>query len=207
MDLEQLKNTWQQLDPPPGQDGGLSAVLQKAMASSKRSIRRMKRNIIGQSVTMLVVYALAYTQFYGRFRLPVGILYGLTTSIFSIYYYKKYRLLKSMEQGDEDLLSSLSGKLAILRRYLRFYSVASLLALPAAVIFIVVIRWHYQRPYFYSFFGLRFAPGQEWRVLACWAVCTVLLTIPCIYLSRWHIHRTYGRYIRSLTEDLRELKE
>lgn len=207
MDLEQLKNTWQQLDPPPGQEGDLSSVLQKAMASSERSIRRMKRNIMLQSVTMLVVYALAYTQIYGRFRLPVGILYGLTTGIFSIYYYKKYRLLKSMERANEDLLSSLSGKLAILRRYLHFYSVASLLALPVAVVFIIVIRWYYQRPYFYSFFGLRFHPGQELWILACWAVCTVLLTIPCIYLSRWHIHRTYGRYIRSLTEDLRELRE
>jgi hypothetical protein len=209
MDLEQLKHTWQQLDPPPGQQTDLSAVLQRAMESSKRSIRRMKRNIILQSVTMLVVYALAYTQFYGRFRLPVGILYGLTTGVFSIYYRKKYLLLKSMEDSDgkEDVMASLNGKLAVLRRYLRFYSIASILALPIGIIFIVAVRWYYQRPYFYSFPGHRFLPGQELWVLACWTFCTILLTIPCIYLSRWHVHRSYGRYIRLLEEDLRELEE
>jgi hypothetical protein len=209
MDLEQLKHTWQQLDPSPTEQTDLSGVLQKAVASSEGSIRRMKRNVILQSATMLIVFALAYTRIYGRFRLPVGILYGLTIGIFSIYYRKKYLLLKSMERAgrNEDMRTCLSGRLATLRRYLRFYSVTSVLALPVALIFIVVVRWYYQRPYFYSFLGHRFHPGQELLVLACWAICTVALTVPCIYLSRWHIHRRYGRYIGLLEEDLRELEE
>jgi hypothetical protein len=208
MDLDQLKHTWGELDPPPGQQADLSAVLQKAMESSGRSVRRMKRNVLAQSATMLVVFALAYTRIYGQFRLPVGILYGLTIAVFSIYYRKKYLLLKSMERAGTDghMLASLTGKLTLLRRYLRFYSLASLLVLPIAMIFIVLVRWYYQRPYFYSFLGHPFLPGQELWILCCWGMATVLLMIPCIYLSRWHIRRRYGRYIRSLEEDLRELE-
>lgn len=187
MDLEQLKASWEELTPGGKQD--LQAVLQKARASSDRSIRRMKRNILLQAATMLVAFGLAYTQMYGRFRLPVGVLYGITTGIFSVYYYKKYRLLQSI--GNQDMRTALRDKLTLLKRYLRFYSMASILALPVAVVFVVVIRWYYQLPLF----------------IAWWALGTLPLTIPCIYLSRWHIQRTYGRYIRLLEEDLKELEE
>ena len=187
MDLEQLKESWERLDPGGKQD--IQKVLQTAMASSGRSIRRMKRNILLQAATMLVAFGLAYTQMYGRFRLPVGILYGVTTGIFCVYYYKKYRLLQSI--GNQDMRTALRGKLTLLRRYLRFYATASILALPVAVAFIVLLCWYYQLPSF----------------IAWWALGTLPLTIPCIYLSRWHIHRTYGRYIRLLEEDLKELEE
>jgi hypothetical protein len=209
MDLEQLKYSWEQLEREPLPPIDLSSLLREAALSSGEPIRKMKRNVITQSVTLIVVYAAAYTQFHGALRLPVGILYGVTVGVFSVYYRQKYLLLRSMEtvNKDEDMLTFFTRKVAQLRGFVRFYSASTFVSLPLAMIFVPTLYWFYQRPFFYILPGLHFHPGQEGWVIACWAGATLVLAIPCHYLSKAHIHRRYGRYIEWLENDLRELQE
>jgi hypothetical protein len=209
MELDELKSSWNALEPPPpGTETELSLLLRNAEAAAGEPVRAMKRNVLRHSITLVIVYVVSFTQIQPVFRLPVGVLYSLTLLVFLIYYWKKYSLLKHMETAprDKDMVTCLSNQLIRLKNLLRFYARSRYFMIPVAVVFLLACLWYYSRPYFYAFPGHTFLPGQEIGVLASWLGVTILLTVPSIFLSSWFMHLRYGQYIQQMEQDLQELQ-
>lgn len=209
MELDQLKDSWRQLDDAPPLPVDLPTLLARAERSAAGPLRRMRRSVVRQAVCLVVVYALAYTQFHGPERIPVGIFYGLMILTAGVYYRKKYRLLKGMEQihPDEDMITNFTQKLERFKGLVGLELWITYMLLLIVMWFVCWLLWAYQRPDFYSFMGIRFHQGQEALVVAGWTVCAGLSMWPGYYVTRWYSRWRYGDHVGALEETLRELRQ
>jgi hypothetical protein len=208
MELDQLKSSWKELDksPPPGVD--LPTLLKQAERSAAGPLHRMKRSAVRGGIGVVVIYALAYTQFHGPMRIPVGIFYAVVALLTTVYYVGKYRLLRSMETIDsnQDMTAFFEGKLRRLRGYLRFNTQLCFPIMLGVMWFVCWLLWAYERTDFYIFLTIRFHPGQEGWIVLGWTLCALVLVVPTFYFTRWYLYRYYGRYVDMLEENLRELQ-
>ncbi|TDW96533.1 hypothetical protein EDB95_4364 [Dinghuibacter silviterrae] len=209
MELDQLKDSWRQLDDAPPLRVDLPALLQKAERAAAGPLRRMKRNVLLQSVTLVIVYVLAYTQFQGPERIPVGVFYLLMILTAGVYYGKKYRLLKNMEniRADEDLLTNFTHQLERFKSLIGLELWITYMLLLLVMWFVCWLLWAYQRHDFYSFLGLPLHRGQEALVVGGWTLCAFALMVPGHYVTIWYNQRRYGRHIDALEKTLQELEQ
>lgn len=209
MELDQLKDSWRQLDDavPPQMD--LPALLARAERSAAGPLRRMKRSVLRQVTSLVVVYVLAYTQFQGPTRVPVGIFYLVMMLTAGIYYAQKYRLLKSMENipPDEDMVTNFTRKLQRFKSLLRLHRWITCALLLIVMWFVCALLWVYQRPDFYVFLGYHFHPGQEAWVVLGWTLVAVVLMVPGNYIGDYFLQLRYGRHVEKLEETLNELQQ
>lgn len=209
MELDQLKESWKALDKAPPLPADLPTLLEKAERAAERPLRRMRRNIVRETIAIVVIYVIAFLQFEGPIMLPVGLFYAAMTSVALTYFFMKYRLLRGMEtiSADEDVFTHFSRKLRRLRSFLRFYMAVTFVLVIITMWFVSWLLWIYKRPAFYGLFGVHFHPGQEFWVVAGWTLIGLVLMIPGYYLARWCAYCFYGKYIDELEGSLRDLQQ
>lgn len=209
MELDQLKDPWRQLGdtPPPRMD--LADLLRKAEKSAVRPLRRMKRVVISQAVSLVAVYILAFSQFQGTQRVAVGWFYLLMVGTAAIYYVRKYRLLRQMERirPDEDMVTNFTVKLRRFKQLLMLERWIACVLMMIVMWFVCWLLWDTQRQNFYRFLGIHFHPGQEAWVILGWTVCGIALSWPAQLITRWTNRWRYGAHIGELEKTLEELRQ
>jgi hypothetical protein len=192
MELESLKYIWHSLEvPAPGEQErqALLALLEK---KSQAPVARMRRNIIGEGILLLVAYTPAILIFLLGFNgrlIAISWLFLSVLVLFFAYYYCKYRLLNKMQCPTCQLKSNLARQVRTLKRYTRFYLLAGTGMIPLAyVVAYFIIRWK--------------MPSVNPNP---WLILLVPITIGTYYLNACYINRLYGRHIKKLQDLLQEL--
>lgn len=209
MELDQLKDPWRQLDDAPPLRMDLPSLLEKAERAAVRPLRRMKRVVITQAVSLVVVYALAFATFSGGEQLAVGIFYLLMILTAGAYYLRKYRLLKEMERirPDADMVTNFTEKLDRFKKLLGLEQWITYILMEIVMWFVCWLLWAFQRQDFYRFAGIQLHPGQEALVVLGWTICGLALGWPAQYITRWVNRRRYGAHIEELEKTLGELMQ
>jgi hypothetical protein len=207
MELESLKYIWHSLEAPPafGQDRrALEAILQR---KSQAPVARMRRNLIGEGILLLVAYTPAILCFLLGFdgRLAaISWLFVLMAAIFMAYYYRKYQLLKQMQCPTCPLKANLARQVGALKKYTRFYLLAGTGMIPL-MYFLSYVIIRSKLPNATSALYQRLHPTPWWASPFFWLILLIPMTFCIYYLNAWYINRQYGRHIKKLQELLREL--
>jgi hypothetical protein len=217
MELESLKYIWHSLEAPPAREQDRQALLAMLEKKSQAPIARMRRNLIGEGILLLVAYTPAVLIFLLGFEgrlVAISWLYVILAAFFFAYYYRKYQLLSKMQCPTCQLRSNLARQVDTLKKYTRFYLLAGTGMIPLAyVVAWLVIRW--KLPSAAGAFGedgsatsmlyQRLHPTPFWASPTLWLILLIPLTIGIYYVNASYINRLYGRHIKKLQDLLQEL--
>lgn len=198
MELDNLKEIWKGLDDkrtPVGSDEEILSMLQK---KSQRPIAKMKRNLIIELVSVVILYSATIVYYLVAWR---GRYWELSLMMFLVglfcifYYYRKYNLLNKMECVACEVRSNLQRQLITLEKYVKLYFITGTLLTPIAYIitgFIIFTK----------------TPGQSYDTNSylIFAAIGILLTIAIYFVNIWYVNKLYGQHVRKLKEVLREME-
>jgi hypothetical protein len=202
MELENLKYIWRTMEHVPVQEQNsreqdntrILALLEK---KSRSPITRMRKNLVGELVLMLATYIPAmgwYLFGYGGRLSEMAWLLLLLTGLFAGYYYRKNKLLKEMQCLNCPIRSNLERQVKMLRKYIRFYTVAGTLLIPVvAICAFLLIRSQLPQPEGTFFFS--------------WVIALAPITTGIYYINTWYVNKMYGRHITRLQQLLEEMGE
>jgi len=192
MELESLRYIWHSLEVPSDVEYDRRALLALVEKKSQAPIARMRRNLIGEGILLLVAYIPAILVFLLGFKgrlVAVAWLYIILAGFFFAYYYSKYRLLSKMQCPACELRSNLARQVRTLKRYTRFYLLAGTGMIPLAyIVAYLIIRWK-----------LPSVNPTPWLILL------IPITIGMYYINASYVNRLYGRHIKKLQDLLSEL--
>jgi hypothetical protein len=207
MELESLKYIWHSLEAPKASAEDREVLLDLLRRKSKGPIARMRRNLIGEGILLLVAYTPASLVFLLGFDgrlMPISWLYAILAAFFLAYYYRKYQLLNRMQCPTCELRSNLARQVDTLRKYTRFYLLAGTGLIPLAYLFsYLIIRWKLLSTT--SLIYQRLHPTPWWASPIGWLLLLIPITIGMYFINASYINRLYGRHIKKLQELLREL--
>jgi hypothetical protein len=206
MELESLKYSWHALEAPPALEQDRRALLALLHRKSQAPVARMRRNLIGEGIVLLVAYIPAVLCFLLGFEgrlAAISWIFILVGVFFFAYYYRKYLLLRNMQCPTCPLRSNLARQVDTLKKYTRFYLVAGTATVPLAyLISWLIIRW--KLPSASSLYQ-RLHPAPFWASPTLWLILLVPMTVGIYFMNAAYIDRLYGRYIKKLQELLQEL--
>jgi hypothetical protein len=192
MELESLRYIWHSLEVPSDVEYDRRALLALVEKKSQAPIARMRRNLIGEGILLLVAYIPAILVFLLGFKgrlVAVAWLYIILAGFFFAYYYSKYRLLSKMQCPTCELRSNLARQVRTLKRYTRFYLLAGTGMIPLAyMVAYLIIR--------------RKLPSVNPNP---WLILLIPITIGMYYINASYVNRLYGRHIKKLLDLLQEL--
>ncbi|HEV3412302.1 MAG TPA: hypothetical protein VG101_07480 [Puia sp.] len=207
MELESLKYIWHSLEAPPALEQDREALLDLLHRKSQAPVTRMRRNLIGEGILLLIAYTPATLIFllgFGGRLAAISWLYIILAAFFFAYYYSKYRLLNKMQCPTCQLRSNLARQVDMLRKYTRFYLLAGTGMIPLTYILAyIIIRW--KMPSATSAIYQRLHPTSFWASPILWLTLLIPITAGMYFLNSSYINRLYGRHIKKLQELLREL--
>lgn len=207
MELESLKYVWHSLEAPPVGERDREALLALLERKSQAPLARMRRNLIGEGILLLVAYTPAVLIFvlgFGGRLIAISWLYILLAAFFLAYYYTNYRLLGKMQCPTCELRSSLARQVAILKKYTRFYLLAGTALIPLAYVTAwLIIRWKLAAAT--SQLYVRLHPTPFWASPTFWLILLVPLTTGIYLINSSYVNRLYGRHIKKLQHLLDEL--
>jgi hypothetical protein len=190
MELESLKYIWHSLEAPPALEQDRQTILDLIHRKSQAPVSRMRRNLVGEGILLLLAYTPATIVFLLAFdgRLAaIAWLYILLAGFFFIYYVFKYRLLSKMQCPTCQLRSNLARQVDMLKKYVRFYLVAGTAMIPITYFLACMMAdWKLANP-------------------VLWLTLLVPITVGMYFINASYINRLYGRHIKKLQELLHEL--
>ena len=205
MELDSLKEIWR--DSAPEAPESLLPLLQQR---SRGPVARMRRNLRIELLCIIVAYVpliLFYlVEFQGRLR-AISLALLVVGGLFCAYYYRKSRLLNTMQCLSCQVRSNLARQVGTLKKYTRFYLLASTIVIPTMAILTYLI-FHFQLFYpdntkvYHSL-----SPAPWWKNSTIWLLMLVPFTVAMYYFNVWYINKLYGRHIKKLQELLREMDE
>jgi len=218
MELDSLKEIWREApvgdiadaSETSGGRPGRENLLSLLQLPSRGPVARMRRNLRIELLCIIVAYVpliLFYlVEFQGRLR-AISVVLFVVGALFCVYYYRKSRLLNTMQCPTCQVRSNLARQVGTLRKYTRFYLLASTIVIPAMAILTYVI-FHLQL--FYPVDGAvyhRLSPEPWWKNSTIWLLMLIPFTAIMYYFNAWYINKLYGRHIKKLQELLREMDE
>ncbi|MBN9385742.1 MAG: hypothetical protein J0H74_33615 [Chitinophagaceae bacterium] len=210
MELDSLKYVWRTLGSGPAHDKSPEEIRALLRQRSKGPVEKMRRNLTGELLLILVTYTPAilfyFLGFEGKLS-GIGWLFILLLGILAVYFYRKHRILKAMQCSGCDLRSSLRQQIDTLKRYTRFYIRAGTIMIPIMTILSwLIIRWKFPpapgADLFYRISGMPW-----WQHPLTWLLLLIPLTAGVYFLNVWYVGRLYGQHIRKLQDLLREMDE
>jgi len=208
MELNELKEIWKQAaatpEDPLKSDEELMNMLQEP---SKGPIAKMRRNLFLElilvviSVTSVSIYY--FLAFEGRFR-EVSWAYMLLSLVFVGYYYRKNKLLRSMQCTACRVKANLELQLKTLEKYVKLYLIIGTALVPIVMYFMYFLVHGYKKVPLANAFGMA---GSENKFALLYLLFTIIFTIVLFFLNRWYIDLLYGRHIRKLRQLIREMEE
>jgi hypothetical protein len=206
MELEQLKDMWKEQEPEQ-----VSRDVQPLLGKkSNTPIAKMKRHLIAELLAVLILYGLIIVYYIrsqqGKF-ISISVLYFVIGSLFCIYFYKKFKLLKEMECMACEVKSNLSKQVGTLEKYIRFYLFAGTAIIPIVLIFFYWFEYTYFQQSKGYFFLLPSDTVSVLRSLGSLLLWVVPSTIVFYYINKWYVRKLYGRHVETLKEMLAQMED
>lgn len=197
MELDDLKQLWQQ--QPTEQPADTAALQQMLLQRSKGPIARIRRNLTRELWVVMVTYALGvgFYVFVDRSRYwNVALFLVVIALLFVIYYIKKRRLLREMENVSGQVKTTLERQVKVLGSYVRFYFVSGTIGTPLAFLFALLMVQS------------RMPLGIPVDLYTGWPfwVGMLLLTVVSYFLNKWYVNKLYGKHVEKLKQLISQLE-
>ena len=209
MELDALKEIWQDAGEKNGLKPGNTEILDMLNKSSKSPVAKMIHNVLVEMILVIVLFGgvaiFYFIAFKGRFN-SVAWLYIVTACLSTWYYYRKWKLLHSMQCVACQVKSNLQLQVNTLEKYIRFYLIVGTAIVPFLFIFLGVL-------FFYNFPSGRFDPlfpplytasVKKWAI---WVLSQSAFTALVYVVNRFYVNKLYGRHIRKLKELVNQMEE
>lgn len=203
MELDDLRCQWRQPEPAAAPTPLTAAELTQLVAQQSGSIlAKLRHNarieLSINYVLLLPSLAVAVWAHVLWLRLFGGLL-ALLAGVCIYYFYRKLRLLRSMDDPADDLRGHLLRITRGLRALVRFYYRLTLATIPVTMLLCGLMALH-ELP------KLR-APLQIALVLAAMQGLGALIYLPTKYTTIRYLQRLYGQHLDRLEGQLRELDD
>lgn len=205
MEIDHLKELWQQQDPEKTPEN-LGPMLEK---KSNGPIAKMKRNLLVELIIVVVTYGIAiiyfFTAFSGRLN-SLAWVYLFIGLVFIIYFARKNKLLNEMECMACQVKSNLSKQVDVLEKYTRFYLLAGTAIIPLLALYSYLVLIPQSR---YVNGNRNLSQGETSLLLEMilWPGVTILLTIGFYFLNKWYVKKLYGNHINKLKLMLEQMED
>ncbi len=208
MDLEELKDLWQQ--EKQSDASGEQHLKDMLAAKSKSPVAIMKRNLLTELLLVIITYGISivfyFTAWKGKMSEVAWFMLGIAL-IFVVYYYRKNKLLEQMSSPAGHVRQHLENQITTLERFVRFYLLAGKILIPVSMIF---FGWIFYLNARYISPANIFFPSQEnpvWKVILVWSVLIILITFVLSIVNKWYVQKLYGIHISKLKAILHEMEE
>lgn len=205
MELDDLKNTWKihtgnTVNELMNDDQLLVLLRGKATNVIEKLIKSVRFELWFSVIfiTLCIYFAIFSKDIYLQNAALVVIIISFG---FIYFYYKKFKLLKSLSSEDKNIRENLSYFIERFEKYLRFYKIGYSILIPVALLSGALLGIYSNSP---ERFPLTLYNVNLWLVLL-----TVLipLTLGFNYLLRWYLKNLYGNYLAKLKSYLIDLQE
>ncbi|MBX2924923.1 MAG: hypothetical protein KF746_22170 [Chitinophagaceae bacterium] len=206
MELDELKKIWMQAEHETG-SGSDAALLGMLREQSKSPVTKMRRNLLIELIVVLIsVSAVAiyyFTAFEGRLQ-QESWAYIILALIFVWYYYRKNKLLKSMQCVECRVKSNLELQLKTLEKYIRLYIIIGTAVVPVLFYFLFHVVVQHNKIPLENSFGLK---GHADTFALLYLLITITFTAVLYLINKWYIYLLYGRHIKKLKSLISEMEE
>ena len=209
MELDTLKEIWQDAGDKNEQAPRNSEIMEMLNKSPKNPVAKMMRNVLIEMTLIIVLFggvALFYfIAFKGRF-ISIAWVYIITAALYVFYYYRKWKLLHSMQCVACQVKSNLQRQVNKLTSYVRFYLVSGTAIVPVIFIFLGFL-FYFKFPE--GALNPIFPPSKEVTLFtwAAWIVSLTAITLFAWWGNRYFIKKLYGQHILRLKELLSQMEE
>ena len=210
MDLDQLKDIWQGLDQPVGEQQGRQEILALLKKRSQGPIAKMKRNLQWELILVILSYTAVITHYFTAFDQDLQsvawflLVIGL---LFLAYYYKKNKLLNEMQHISGKVKVHLERQVNTLEKFVRFYLFAGAGLVPACLAFFGWIFYRELPDLSTDSIFFTSSENPAWKAILAWTILTLALTIIVYFANRWLLDKLYGNHIRKLRQIVAEMSE
>ena len=217
MELDSLKDIWKEQDQHVGRyPDNNNEILSMLGKKSQSPVAKLRRNLRWELVAVIVTYTFAILFYlldkHGRYW-EVSVLFTLVAGAFGFYYYRKNKLLKSMQCVECEVKSNLQNQLGTLEKYVRFYFVAGTLLMPVLYYATGLIVLYKSPAHGFSgdSLGNRAQPMlnavRENSIFTEFMIGGVVITAGMYFLNKWYINKLYGQHINYLKDLLKQMDE
>ena len=206
MELDELKDIWKEQAP-----GQVSKEVQPLLSKkSNTPIAKMKRHLNMELLAVVVLYGFIIIYFMailGSRYFSISVLYFIIGSLFCVYYYKKFKLLKEMECMACEVKSNLSKQVDTLEKYIRFYLWAGTAIVPIVLIFFYWFEYTNFPPEKEHFFILPSDTNSITKSIGSLLKWVIPTTVLFYFINKWYVRKLYGRHVDSLKQMLAQMED
>ena len=199
MELETLKDLWQQYAPRPT-DIARQEIFRITATASGTPVAMMKRNLRMELFTVLLLYlfAIGYYVIATSYK-TIPLFLGALLILYIFYYSRKKSILDQMQSYTKNMRHHLEEQIALLMRYMKWYGWVAAITTP--MIFIVVLfAWYGDNPMSW------YMPGNR-RFYLLFAGMAVAFSLISFLVNKWYVYQLYGKHVSTLKKMLEELVE
>lgn len=201
MNLDELKNIWEQAQPPAPQHSE-EEIRRMIYQRSHTALSRIHRNVVWEGAATLIFGLLALGFLGGGERqfTAMWIFFVILTALAIPFYWRKYRQLKRVQLSVEDLRSTLRRNTEVMGSYMKYYTLFTAFFLP--LLSIGGVLYGYGAAVAEHGRSLLNLEPMEWVVIGGVGVIYMVLSY---FFMRWYLHRLYGKNYEEMVACLREL--
>ncbi|MBS1575640.1 MAG: hypothetical protein JST09_10090 [Bacteroidetes bacterium] len=209
MELDALKEIWQEADKKNESAPPNNEIMEMLNKSPKSPVAKMMRNVLIEMTLIIVLFggvALFYFIAFDKRFISIAWVYIITASVYTFYYFLKWRLLRSMQCVACQVKGNLQRQVNKLTRYVRFYLISGTFVVPVVFIFLGFL--------FYFKFpegALKpiFPPVKELTMYtwAKWLIFLTGITLFAWWGNRYFINKLYGQHILRIKQLLSQMEE
>lgn len=210
MDLDQFKDVWKEQDAPVSAVQGKEQILAMLKKRSQGPIAKMKRNLRGEMVIVVVSYTAMIIHYFVTFDRQFQSVswFLLLIGLFYILYYSlKNNLLNNMLHVSGKVKSHLQQQVTTLEKFVKLYLVAGPVLVLVCLAFFGWIFYTQVPGYSESNILFESSTNPLWKAVTAWTVLAVVLTIAVYYANVWLLNKLYGTHIAKLKGILKEMSE
>jgi Flp pilus assembly protein TadB len=194
MELDELRNIWQDLATQNSAELSESEFVPILRQKTSDAISQLKRNLTIEMNICLYVCLPVLVLGCIFMDMPIFMqgffVAAIIFTVLSVIYYRRELHFLAVSQQIVNLKEFLSATIQNLSSFVRFYLWFNYIVTP---IFI--------------FFGIYWKSSQHSDYLMVTIIMTLVLSIISIFFIRWYVQRLYGRYLATLQKNLDELIE
>jgi hypothetical protein len=206
MELSELKSIWNQLDVVYVRQTPRKS-LAATLRAQHRHIAHMKRNLLSELIMIAILYGsisvFYFVAFDGRFA-ALSFFTLMVALFYSIYLYKKYRLLSHRQQPNKNVHSNIKAKIRSLETFTRFYLISGTLLVAVSLLFIFFLFYLNNPAPSSSIFYI--SEGGFTTALLIWLVITAIVTTGMYFVNAWYIKKLYGKHIKAMKDLLSDFE-
>lgn len=200
-----IENSWNQLNQQ--QDDDLSSLFKVSRLSrltSNNPLEKIKKNMLMNMTWAIAICAgyLAIILYFKIWQVQLAMTIVLIFSLWALYTtYQEYQKLNSKVSSDNSLLAELRRHHASISHWMTVQQRAALFIYPISAVGGFMLGGVTSSGKPVEVFMSK--PFVQLVLL----IALIVLVPACYYLARWMMNFTFGKHLRALQENIRELEE